>query len=187
MKRFFMFLISFFLFTNLTYADTYSIDNRYSTINFRIQHIIGYATGIFKTMSGTIELNEKNDGITKLEGTIDVNSLDTHLEQRDEDLRSEKFFDVKQFPNATFVSKNISKDKIKGDLTLHGVTKEITLDYKFLGTAKDQWGKDKTAVSISGIVNRKDFGITFNTKTDDGKWLLGDTIELKIELEGIKP
>jgi polyisoprenoid-binding protein YceI len=186
MKKYFSIALFFLLLSNVAHADTYAIDNRYSTINFRIQHIIGYATGIFKTMTGTIELNDKNDGLKKLEGTIDVNSLDTHLAARDEDLRSEKFFDVKQFPNATFVSKSISKDKIKGDLTLHGVTKEITLDYKYLGTAKDQYGKDKMAVSMSGSVNRKDFGITFNTKTDDGKWLLGDNIELKIELEGIK-
>ncbi len=172
--------------TTTAHAATYSIDNRYSTINFRIKHIIGYAMGVFKTMSGTITLNEQEDSLIKIEGVIDVHSLDTNLPERDEDLRSEKFFDTKQFPNATFISKSITKDKMKGDLTLHGVTKEISLEYQFLGTAKDQHGKDKTALSLTGQINRKDFGIVFNTKTDDGKWLLGDDIELKIEIEGTR-
>ena len=178
-------LIFIFL-TAIAHAETYSIDNRYSTINFRIQHIIGYATGVFKTMNGTIELNDKKDALVKITGTIDMNSLDTNLADRDEDLRSERFFDVKQFPTAVFTSKSISKDKIKGDFNLHGVTKEITLDYQFLGTALDQFGHAKTALTLTGTINRKDFGVVYNTKTDDGKWLLGDNVELKIEFEGIQ-
>jgi polyisoprenoid-binding protein YceI len=183
-KILFVFLLSL-IFTSSVYAQTYAIDSRYTSMNFRIQHIMGYVVGKFKTISGTMELNEKRDGIAKLQGNIDMNSLTTDLEDRDTDLRSERFFDVKQFPTATFTSTSVSKDKVKGNLTLHGVTKEIALDYKFLGTAKDQYGHDKTAVSLNGKVNRKDFGIVFNTKTDDGKWLLGDDVELMIELEGI--
>ena len=85
----------------------------------------------------------------------------------------------------TVKSTKIEKNKITGDLTLHGVTKKVTLDYAFWGLAKDQRGKTKTAVSISGVVNRKDFGIVYNIKTDDGTWLLGDEVELRIELHGI--
>lgn len=185
MKKFLMTAILMLAVSYSAHADTYNIDNRYSTINFRIQHIIGYATGVFKMMNGTIELNDKNDALVKLQGTIDVNSLDTNLADRDEDLRSPRFFDAKQFPTISFVSKSVAKDKVKGDLTMHGVTKEVTLDYKFLGTAQDQYAHRKSAVSLQGKVNRKDFGIVYNTKTDDGKWLLGDDVELKIELEGI--
>jgi polyisoprenoid-binding protein YceI len=185
MKKIILPFIFFLVFVSSGYAQTYSVDNRYSSVNFRIQHIMGYVVGKFTTVSGSLELNDKKDALTKLEGNIDMNSLTTDLEDRDADLRSERFFDVKQFPTATFVSTSISKDKMKGNLTLHGVTKEVTLDYKFLGTAKDQYGHDKTAVSLNGKVNRKDFGIVFNTKTDDGKWLLGDDVELMIELEGM--
>ena len=185
MKKIFIVLMFLCISSNFASAHTYSIDNRYSTINFRIQHIMGYATGVIKTMNGTIELSDQKDALTKLQGTMDMNSLDTNLADRDTDLRSERFFDVKQFPTAVFTSKKISKDKITGDLNMHGVTKEVTLDYKFLGIAKDQFGHDKTAVSLTGTINRKDFEVVYNTKTDDGKWLLGDDVELRIELEGI--
>ena len=178
-------LIFIFL-TTIAHAQTYSIDNRYSTINFRIQHIIGYATGVFKTMNGSIELNNEKNAVTKIQGTIDINSLDTNLADRDEDLRSERFFNAREFPVMTFQYKKITKDKIIGDLSLHGVTKEVTLDYQFLGTALDQYGQAKTALTLTGTINRKDFGVVYNTKTDDGKWLLGDQVELKIELEGIQ-
>lgn len=184
MKKFLP-LIFIFL-TTIAHAETYSIDNRYSAIHFRIQHIIGYATGVFKTMSGTIELNDEKSAVTKLQGTIDMNSLDTNLADRDEDLRSERFFNAREFPTMTFQSKKITKDKIVGDLNLHGVTKEITLDYQFLGTALDQFGQAKTALTLTGTINRKDFGVVYNTKTDDGKWLLGDNVELRIEFEGIQ-
>ena len=146
---------------------------------------MGFAVGTFEKFNGTIKLNEDNDTFEGLEAAVDVASLNTRNAERDDDLRSERFFDTAKFPQAKFVSKKISKDKITGDLTLHGVTKEVTFDYTLFGVAMDQHGRTKVALSLSGTVNRKDFGIVYNTKTDDGTWLLGDDVNLMIEVEGI--
>ncbi|OGX28147.1 MAG: hypothetical protein A3D10_07620 [Omnitrophica WOR_2 bacterium RIFCSPHIGHO2_02_FULL_48_11] len=166
-------------------AATFKLDSIYTTVSFRVKHLMGYAVGSFTKFDGAIQLNDGNDAVTAVNGTVDMTTIDTRHKDRDNDLRSARFFDVEKFPTMTFKSTKIEKNKITGDLTLHGVTKKVTLDYAFWGLAKDQRGKTKTAVSISGVVNRKDFGIVYNIKTDDGTWLLGDEVELRIELHGI--
>lgn len=167
-------------------AGTFTLDPNYTSIGFRIKHLMGYAVGSFTKYDGVIELNPDNSALTKLEGTVATPSIDTRHQDRDKDLRSERFFDVEKFPEMIFKSTKIEKDTITGDLTLHGVTKQVTFEYLFLGTAKDQRGRLKTGVSLRGKVNRKDFGITYNMKTDSGTWLLGDEVELKLELHGIQ-
>ncbi len=173
------------LFTSAAWAGTFTVDPVYTTIHFRIKHIMGFAVGSFEKFNGTINLNDANDTLKDLEATVDVASLNTRNAERDTDLRSEKFFDAAKFPQAKFVGKKITKDKITGDLTLHGVTKEATFDYTLFGVAMDQHGRTKVALSLKGTINRKDFGIVYNTKTDDGTWLLGDDVDLMIEVEGI--
>ena len=167
------------------HADTFKIDPEYTTVSFRIRHIMGYQAGVFKKYDGTIQVNGKNGALESIEANVEVDSLNTYHEARDKDLRSEKFFDAAKFPQAKFVSKSISPDKIKGDLTLHGVTKEVDFDYEFFGVAMDQRGRTKVFLSLGAEINRKDFGITYNTKTDDGRMLLGDSVELRIDVQGV--
>ena len=166
-------------------ADNFKIDPEYTTISFRIKHIMGYQVGAFRKYDGTIKLNEKNDALESVEANVEVASLDTHHEKRDVDLRSEMFFDAAKYPKAQFVGRSVSSDQIKGDLTLHGVTKEVAFDYQLFGVAMDQRGRTKVFLSLNATVNRKDFGITYNTKTDDGGTLLGDDVELWIDVQGV--
>src|SRR5262249_50796278 len=155
-----------------------------SSLMFRIKHIIGYVVGKFEKFEGAIALSEKDDALKSLSITIDVGSVNSKQKDRDADLKSDRFFDVAKYPEAKFVSKSVEKDQVKGDLTLHGVTKEVTLKYKLYPGIKDDAGKVWTGLSLEGTINRKDFGITYNEKTDDGGMLLGDDVGLKIHFLG---
>lgn len=178
-------IIAFFAMTSLAFADNFTVDQTYTTVGFRIKHLMGHAVGVIKKYDGQITLDKDNKSLQGIEATLDMTTIDTKNADRDEDLKSDRFFDVAKFPQATFKSKTVDDKKVVGDLTLKGVTKEVSLDYKFLGTATDQHGRFKAGVELTGSFNRKDFGITYNTKTDDGKLLLGDEVELRIEVQGI--
>ncbi len=191
-KRIHAALIVIIFFLNISFivpasfADQFVIDPVYTTFMFRIKHLMGYASGTIPKYDGTIDLNQDNKAFVGMNITLDLASMDTKNKDRDEDLRSERFFDVAKFPQGKFVTKKVqADDKVIGDLTLKGVTKEVTLAYVFHGIAKDQFGRTKTALTLKGTINRKDFGISYNTKTDDGKWLLGDDVDLWIEIQGI--
>jgi polyisoprenoid-binding protein YceI len=166
-------------------AAQFLIDQTYSNIHFKIPHLMGTQVGRFTKVSGTIELNKDNTDLAALAGTIDMTGIDTNNEERDKDLQSERFFDAAKYPTAEFASTKIEKDKVYLNFTLHGVTKTVPLEYTFRGMAQDQYGRTKTAISLKGRLNRKDFGITYNVQTDDGKWLLGDEVEFMIEFEGL--
>lgn len=187
LKRHFLlgvFFLSLVFGANVGEAAEFSLDPNYSTVGFRIRHLMGFAVGSFTKFDGMIQLNQDNTVLVSLEGTIDAQKIDTRLPERDNDLRSARFFDVEKYPVITFRSTKIEPDKITGTLTMHGVTKEIVFDYVFLGLAKDQKGNTKTAVSMYGKVNRKDFGMDYNMKTESDTWLLGDEVEFKLELHG---
>lgn len=166
-------------------AETFKVDTKYSTVMFKIKHTMGFAAGAFTEMEGAIELDEKNTALQGITGTIKTASVDTRHKERDEDLRSDRFFDAEKYPQITFATKKISADKLTADLTIKGVTKSVTFDYSFYGTGKDQYGNTKTGISLKGTINRKDFGIDFNMKTEDGSDLLGDEVELLAELHGL--
>ena len=167
-------------------AATYTLDPKYSIILHRIKHLMGYSVGTFEKFNGTIEVDESKNKITAIDVTIDMDSLNTRHEVRDEDLRSEHFFDTKKFPNARFTAEKISKDTITGELTLKGVTRKVKLDYTWAGTGKDQYGNTKTALSARGTIDRQDFGISHNFKAKDNKWVLGDEVELTIEVQALR-
>lgn len=185
----FLLVVSIFLsgiFSSAAMATTFTIDPAYTTIQFRIKHLMGYSVGSFKKYEGSLTLADDKKSLTAVNGAIETVSLDTGFAMRDDDLRSERFFDVAKFPQLKFVSKKIESNKIVGDLTIRDVTKEVKFDYEFLGTAKDQFGNLKTAITIKGKIKRQDFGLNFNEKTDDGGMLLGDDVDLSIELHGIQ-
>ena len=180
-----LFLFFILLIPAVCSAGTFQVDLEYSKVRFRIQYILGYVLGAFPQFDGTIVLNDDNTALVSVSGTVDVAKLDTRLPERDEDLRSEKFFDAAKFPEAKFATTKISKGKLTADLTLKGITKSVPFDYEFFGTAKDQSGNNWAALTLKGKINRKDFGMDRNMKTDDGKMLLGDEVEFRIELHGM--
>lgn len=167
-------------------SGTYSIDSMHSKVGFEIPHlVISTVEGKFTQFEGKVELAEKFQS-SKVEAKIELNSIDTGVAKRDDHLRSPDFFDVKKYPNMTFKSSSIEGEpaafKLTGELSLHGVTRKVTFNGKYLGTVVDGYGNEKAAFQAKAIINRKDFSLSWNNMVEAGP-VVGDevTIELKIQ------
>jgi len=167
------------------FAGTYEIDPAHSSVGFKIGHLVSTVRGEFNRFQGTIEFDQQKIENSSVTAVIDASSIDTHIEDRDNHLRSADFFDVQKFPEITFTSKRIEGDKVIGELTMHGVTKEVALSYTFHGTLKDPWGKERAGFSGETAIDRKDFGITYNKVLDQGGLLIGNEVKVEIEIEAI--
>ncbi len=173
-------------------AAEYSIDKAHSSANFQIKHLaISKVNGSFADFGGTINFDPGNPGATSATAEIQVSSVDTGNTDRDDHLRNPDFFDVEKFPTMTFAStsvkmKNDEEGEITGNLTLHGVTKPVTLDLEINGVATDPWGNEKVGASLSGKINRKDFGLTWNKAMEAGGLVVGEDVKITIEIEGTK-
>ena len=170
-------------------AQTWTIDNAHSQVMFTVSHlVISEVTGNFKAFTGTIAA--KNDDFTDaaVEFNIDVKSINTDNEMRDTHLKSDEFFNAEKYPKMTFKGKGMkkisgNKYQLKGDMTIRDVTKPITLDVTYSGTAKDPWGNTKAGFKIKGIVNRFDYNLKWNTLTELGGATVGQDVEFTINLE----
>ena len=174
-------------------AATYTIDSAHSSAGFKIRHLmIAHVQGGFSGITGELVIDAANPSNTKINASIDVNTLHTHNAKRDADLKVPDFLDTEKYPNMTFVSKKITPDgkdqwKVVGDLTLHGVTKEVALDVESsLVEAKDPWGNVRTGASATTTIKRSDFGLTFNVPLEGGGVLLSDEVHVHLEIEGIR-
>ena len=168
----------------------YSLDATHSKIGFDVGHlVISSVEGRFNDVSGDIEMGKKIED-TKISAKIDVKSVSTGNADRDHHLTGPDFFDVAKFPEMTFVSKAVSGKsdalKIKGDLTVHGVTKPVTLDGKYSGVVADMYGNDRVAFVANGKISRKEFGLTWNKAVEAGP-VVGDEVSLQIKIEAAKP
>ncbi len=177
----------------LATASTWQIDPVHTNIQFSVRHLmISNVKGVFHKFTGAFELDDKDITKSKASSVIDVNSIDTGIEKRDEDLRSANFFDVAKYPTMTFVSKNFTrvganKFKMTGDLTMHGITREVVLDMEGLETVvKDPWGNMRRGVTLATKINRRDFGLTYNKVLETGGVVVGDEVAINIEVEMIK-
>ncbi len=169
---------------------SYKIDGAHSKIGFEIPHlVIATVEGRFTAFDGAITIDKKLDK-SKANLNVDVASIDTDNKDRDDHLKSPDFFDVAKNPKMTFVTKKVvgSAENLKlvGDLTLKGVTKEVTLDVKYLGDVNDPFGNHKVAFSATGKINRKDFGLTWSKAVEAGP-VVGDEVTLIIKIEANKP
>lgn len=168
----------------------FSIDPDHSSVGFRIRHLVGRVPGRFTRFTGQFSGKLEEPNTWKTEATIDAASIDTNNAKRDEHLRTKDFLDTARCPSISFVSKGAfdagkSQAKLRGDLTLHCVTKPVVLDLESDGTAKDPKGNLRAGVTARTRIDRKDFGIVFNKIMDAGGTLLGDDIEVTIDIEGI--
>lgn len=180
--------------TSFAFAEpaTFTLDPAHSRAGFEVKHIFTMVPGYFKKVDGKISLDEKNLANSSVEATIDASSIFTDNEKRDGHLKSEDFFFVEKYPELTFKSKKVvpGKDgafKIVGDLTMRGVTKEVTLDAKLLGM--QDLGKPmgtRAGFEATTSVNRKDYGINWNRALDVGGFLLGDDVQINLTIEAIK-
>ena len=170
--------------SGLLFGAPYGVDIAHSNVGFKVRHLmISNMTGEFARFSGSYDLEK--GALRSLEGNIDAASVDTGIDKRDDHLRSADFFDVANYPTISFTMSRSEGDRVVGDLTLHGVTRSITLDAEVSGTIKDPWGNTRSSVSLSGSIKRSDFGLTWNKALETGGVVVGDTIRLAVELEGI--
>lgn len=170
----------------------WAIDPMHSELQFKIRHlVISTVTGSFKTFSG--EVTSENDGFEggTVQLTIDVNSIDTNQQQRDEHLKGADFFDAAAYPSITFsstsfVKKDAENYTLTGDLTMKGVTRPVSLDVEYGGSEKDNYGNTKYGFEITGKVNRKEFGLTYNALTEAGGLALGEDIKIIANIQVAK-
>jgi len=177
----------------LASASTWNIDADHSNIQFKVRHLmVSNVKGVFGKLQGVVEIDDKNIAKSRVDVTIDTDSISTGVAKRDEHLRSADFFDVAKFPTMTFVSTKVvknGKDKLKvsGNLTLHGVTRPVLLDLEGpTADSKDPWGNTRRGVSASTKINRKDFGLGWNKALETGGVVVGDEITISLEVEMIK-
>jgi polyisoprenoid-binding protein YceI len=177
--------------STLVPAGTWTLDPAHSKIGFALKHM-GIATvrGEFAEFEGTMDVGEDLSSAT-IHATVKVASINTGEPQRDEHLCSAEFFDVERFPELTFVSTRIEPvDEdvfhITGDLTLHGVTKEITLKAMVEGTDTDPWGNERVGVEVVGELSRGDYGMKFNQALGSGNMLVADKVKLAIDASAVK-
>jgi len=176
-----------------TLASTWNIDPDHSNLGFKIKHLMmSNVKGNFEKYSGTVEINDKDITKSTVEVSIDTNSINTNVRKRDDHLRSADFFDVTKYPTITFVSKKVTeagqgKLKVVGDFTLHGVTKEVVLDLEGpTAESKDPWGNARKGATATTRINRKDYGLTWNQALETGGVLVGDEVDITLEVEMIK-
>jgi polyisoprenoid-binding protein YceI len=171
--------------------DVYVVDKVHSEVGFRVRHFVAKTPGRFEDFSGQITITPGKPEASSVEFTIKTASINTSNEARDNHLRSADFFDAAKYPEITFKSAKITPQdadtfNVTGLFTMHGVTKEITLPVDFGGTATTNRGDVKAGFSLVTKINRKDYGILWNQTLDAGGVVLGDEIEVTINLEANK-
>jgi len=171
---------------------SWSIDTVHSHVGFTVKHMmVATVRGQFKSYAATLRLDPKDFTRSKFEGEIDVASVDTGNVDRDNHLRTNDFFDAPNHPKITFKSTRIERSAsgvdgeytVHGDLTIRGVTKPLSLDVEFHGTSKNPYGKTVTGLSASGTINRKDFGVSFNSLLETGGVAVAEKVKLEVDVE----
>ena len=170
----------------------WSFDPSHSSIGFTVRHLmISKVRGHFGTWSGTFDYDAEDPTRSRLDVRIDAASIATRDDKRDAHLRSPDFFDVEKYPELTFASTKIERDGgddyvVTGDLTIHGVTRSVQLKVEGLGRTRDPWGGERVGFSASTTINRKDFGLHWNVALETGGVLVGEKVEIGIEIEAVR-
>lgn len=174
-------------------TSTWQIDPQHSSAQFAVRHLgLSTVRGAFSKLSGTMIRDDQDITNSSVEVTIDVNTVDTREPDRDKDLRSERFFDVAHFPTMTFKSKKVEqvapgKLRVTGDLTIRGTTREVTLDVDGpTAPVKDPWGNQRLAATGTTKINRQDYGVKWNAKLDNGGVVVGDEVNITLDVEMIQ-
>ena len=169
----------------------WDIDPDHSVIEFRVTHmVISKTSGRFTDYRGFVDMDANAKTLKAIEATINTESINTNQDKRDAHLRNADFLDTKQFPTMTYTMKTYQKEgdtyKVIGNFTLRGVTKEITLTGTLNGVTKDPWGNMRAGFSADGTLNRKDFGMVWNKTLDNGGLVVGDEVQIHLDIECIK-
>ncbi len=191
LKKLVLLFTSLFLVAQFSFAATYKVDTGHSQVNFVVTHLmISKVRGLFTEFEGQIEADPGAKTVQSVKGVVQTASIDTREEKRDKHLRSPDFFSAADYPQMTFTSKRISGSgdniTVHGDLTIRGNTKEVALTGKFLGVVQDPWGNERVGFEASGQINRQEFGLKWNKMLEAGGVVVGDEVEITLEIEAIK-
>lgn len=169
----------------------YDIDTTHSSVDFSIRHlVIAKVRGRFTQFKGLIELDPADLAKSKVSVEIQAASISTNEDKRDAHLRSADFFDVERYPLITFTSKQVEADgtdlRVTGTLTIHGISKDVVLAVESLGTTKDPWGNERIAFAAKTAIDRKDFGLRWNQVLEAGGFMVGDKVEIGLDVQAVK-
>ena len=177
----------------LAEATPWTIDADHSNVGFSVSHLmVSHVKGNFNKYTGVVDLNDKEITKSNVNVSIDAASINTNVQKRDEHLRSADFFDVAKYPTLTFVSKKWARAakgalKVTGDLTIHGVTREVVLNVApFSKESKDPWGNFRRGTSATTTINRKDYGLVWNQALETGGVAVGEDVNISLEVEMVK-
>ncbi len=171
---------------------TWALDPTHSELQFKIKHLmISIVTGQFNQFSGTVETEEDDFTTAKVYFQAEVNSISTNNEQRDMHLKAGDFFDAAKYPKVVFEGERMEKTgedeyKLHGTLTVKGVSKKLVLNVEFGGITQDPWGKTRTGFSVTGKINRQDYGMSFGAVSETGGLLLGDEVKINANVQFVK-
>jgi polyisoprenoid-binding protein YceI len=193
MKKTGILLISLLAFVSLKSQTTnWEIDKTHTSVEFSIDHmVISEVTGKFTDFAGTIASDNEDFTNANIEFYIEVKSINTENSDRDDHLRGADFFDADKYPQITFLSTSFTKKSgnvysLSGNLTMHGVTKLVTLDAKYGGTVVDPWGNTKAGFKLTGKLDRKDYGLTWNNALETGGLVVGEEVTITARVELLK-
>jgi len=168
------------------------IDNTHSEIHFKVRHLmVSWVTGSFKEFNAVVETENEDISTVKVRFTADINSIFTNNEQRDAHLKTGDFFEAEKYPQLIFESEKLEKIddenyKVHGTLTMRGISKKIVLNAEYGGMTEDPWGNTRFGFSVSGKINRKDFGVSFSMVSETGGILLGEEVTINANAEFVK-
>jgi polyisoprenoid-binding protein YceI len=173
------------------FASTWTVDHTHSNITFTVRHLVTKVSGSFNTFDGTLQFDDKKPESSKVNVQIQTDSIFTANSQRDDHLRSPDFLNTKRHPTAQFSSTKVAslgkgQFKIEGTLTLRGQTRPVSLDVEYLGTAKDLQGNTRGGFVAKTKLSRKDFGLSWNKLTEAGNVVVGDEIELLMNIAAVE-
>ncbi|PSR21718.1 MAG: polyisoprenoid-binding protein [Sulfobacillus acidophilus] len=171
--------------------DVWVIDAAHSTAGFVVRHLVSKVRGHFQDFEGRIIGNPEDLSTAHAEFSAQVASVNTNQPDRDKHLRTSDFFDVEHYPTMTYQSNRIEKTgdgtyTVYGTLTLRGVSKEVPVKVEYLGTSPDPWGHVRAGFECSARINRKDFGVNWNQVLEAGGMMVGDNVDINLELETVK-
>ena len=173
-------------------TSTWTVDKTHSNIDFEVRHLmISKVRGHFRDFEATLTIDEEQPERSHLTAVIDVASIDTSVEDRDNHLRSDDFFGAEQFPKITFQSSKVERGdgesfRVTGDLTIRDVTREVVLEGEFEGRIQDPWGKDRSAFSASVEISRKEFNVRWNQLLETGGVTVGDKVKISFHIEAVR-
>lgn len=178
--------------TTATETTTWTVDPTHAEVGFAVKHLmISTVRGRFGAVEGKVVFNEADPSRSTIDVSVDIASIDTRQEMRDNHLRSADFFDAENHPKMHFVSKKVVGDinddfKVIGDLTIRGTTREVTLDVSLTGRGNDPWGNERMGIEAKGKVSRSEFGLHWNQALETGGVVVGDEVKISIDVELIK-